>query len=74
MMGITWLHFREVVATVAIVCEAVELGLYLSILLPATPALWDPSYFSPDRSLLLVPPGSPAIFPRVIGWHRFNLN
>lgn len=55
MLGITWPHFREVVATVAIVCEAVELGLYLSILLPATPALWDPSYFSPDRSLLLAP-------------------
>lgn len=73
MLGITWLHFLEVVATVAIVCEAVELGLYLSILLPATPALWDPSYFSPDRSLLLAPRFT-RHFPRVVGWHRVNLN
>lgn len=42
---VTWLRPCEVVATGLIVCEAVELGLHLSILLPATPALWDPKLY-----------------------------
>lgn len=33
-----------------------------------------PKLFQSRPQPIVGPPGSPAFFPRVIGWHRFNLN